>query len=298
MPENASRSLAIACSAGGFKGIFVHGVLSSLEAAGVRANAYAAASSSVFPSICAVIGQAGEVGLRYWRSALGTLEQPGNGMSEVVLASIAESGSTLFSLLFRPDAPRFFIATSAVKSIEGAEQTQGDGARRLGRRLLLQAARGDRSWADEHLRAHLFDSAASDEEHRLTIDNIKEVIYASTRMLHAWTIPAWIGGRPYIDASYTCACPAVEMVQAGYDEVIAVAMEQGELYRDIFGREPIPDVWEGAPIYVIRPERELVGMGVNFTDVSEEGMVKVYEYGMEKGKEFVDYSRLMRRYTS
>ena len=176
MPENASRSLAIACSAGGFKGVFVHGVLSSLEAAGVRANAYAAASSSVFPSICAVIRQAGEVGLRYWRSALGTLEQPGNGMSEVVLASIAGSGSTLFSLLFRPDAPRFFIATSVVKTIEGAEQTQGDGARRLGRRLLLQAARGDRSWADEHLRAHLFDSAAPDEEHHLTIDNINEVI--------------------------------------------------------------------------------------------------------------------------
>src|SRR6266849_6850323 len=258
MPENASRSLAVACSAGGFKGIFVHGVLSSLEAAGVRANAYAAASSSVFPSICAVIRQAGEVGLRYWRSALGTLEQPGNGMSEVVLASIAESGSTLLSLLFRQDAPRFFIATSAVKTIEGAEQSQGDGARRLGRRLLLQAARGDRSWADEHLRAHLFDSAASDEEHLLTIDNIKEVIYASTRMLHAWTIPAWIDGHPYIDASYTCACPAVEMAQAGYGEVIAVATEPGELYyRDIFGREPIPDVWEGAPIHVIRPERDL-----------------------------------------
>jgi hypothetical protein len=287
MPENDSRSLAIACSAGGFKGVFVHGVLSSLEAAGVRADAYAAASSSVFPSICAVIGQAGKVGLRYWRSALGTLEQPGNGMSEVVLASIAESGPTLFSLLFRPDAPRFFIATSAVKTKEGAEQTQSDGARRLGRRLLLQAARGDRSWADEHLRAHLFDSAASDGEHRLTIDNINEVVYASTRMLHAWTISAWIDGHPYVDASYTCACPAVEMAQAGYSEVIAVATEPGELFRDIFGRESIPDVWAGSSIHIIRPERDLVEMGVNFTDITEEGMVMVYEYGMEKGREFV-----------
>src|SRR5260370_38501705 len=107
MPENASRSLAIACSAGGFKGVFVHGVLSSLEAAGVRANAYAAASSSVFPSICAVIGQAGEVGLRYWRSALGTLEQPGNGMREGGLASIAEARPPRFVLLFLPGSPRF-----------------------------------------------------------------------------------------------------------------------------------------------------------------------------------------------
>src|SRR6266702_8027509 len=273
MPENASRSLAIACSAGGFKGVFVHGVLSSLEAAGVRANAYAAASSSVFPSICAVIRQAGEVGLRYWRSALGTLEQPGNGMSEVVLASIAESGSTLFSLLFRPDAPRFFIATSAVKTIEGAEQTQGDGARRLGRRLLLQAARGDRSWADEHLRAHLFDSAASDVEHRLTIDNIKEVIYASTRMLHAWTIPAWIAGRPYIDGSYSCACPALDMARWGYREVIAIATEPGTLYRDIFQSEPIPSTWQGVPIHLIQPGIDPAKLGADFTEVSDEGLV-------------------------
>ncbi len=73
MPANNVQSLAIACSAGGFKGVFVHGVLSALEAGGVHADAYAAASSSVFPSICAAIGQADEVGLRYWHNALETL---------------------------------------------------------------------------------------------------------------------------------------------------------------------------------------------------------------------------------
>lgn len=287
MPGKISQSLAIACSAGGFKGVFVHGVLSALEAGGVHADAYAAASSSVFPSICAAIGQADEVGLRYWRSALQTLRQTGNGMSEVVLRSIAESGPVLFNLLFQPGAPRFFIATSAVKTAAGAEQTQGDGARRLGRRLLLSAVRGDRSWVDEHLQACLFDSAAADEEYRLTIDNINEVIYASTRMLHTWTIPAWVAGRPYVDASYTCACPALEMAQQGYTEVIAVATEPGPLYRDIFRSELIPDVWQGVPIHVIRPERGPGEMGAGFTDVTEEGMVAVYEYGKEKGKEFL-----------
>lgn len=153
----AAQSLAIACSAGGFKGVFVHGVLSSLETAGVHADAYAAASSSVFPSICAAIGQAGAVGLRYWHSALETLRLPGNGMSEVVLRSIDESGPALFNLLFQPGAPRFCIATSAVETREGAAQTQGDGARRLGRRLLIAAAKGDPSWTDEHLRLQLFD---------------------------------------------------------------------------------------------------------------------------------------------
>ena len=58
-------------------------------------------------------------------------------------------------------------------------------------------ARGDRSWADSHLQAHLFDTAAYDEQHRLTSANMDEVIYASTRMLHTWHIPAWVAGRPY-----------------------------------------------------------------------------------------------------
>src|SRR5690348_16323389 len=115
-------SLAVATSAGGFKGLFVHGVLSALETAGIRAGAYAAASSSVFPSICAVIGQSNEVGLRYWRSSLQILKQPGNGMSEVVLQCISDSRHLLHDELFRPGMPRLFIATSAVKTAEAAEQ--------------------------------------------------------------------------------------------------------------------------------------------------------------------------------
>lgn len=287
MLKPPSRSLAIASSAGGFKGVFAHGVLSALEAAGIRADAYAAASSSVFPSISAAISRANEIGLKYWRAALQTMHQPGNGMSEAVLHSIAESGSILRTALFQPGMPRCIIATSAVTTSDAAEQTQGEAARRLGRRLLLQAARGDRSWAEEHLQAHLFDTAASDEEHRLTFNNIDEVIYASTRMLHAWTIPAWIAGRPYIDGSYTCACPAVEMAQRGYHEVIAIATEPGALYRDIFHSNPIPTSWESIPIHIIQPAIDPAKLGADFTNVSEEGLVAAYEHGIEKGKEFI-----------
>jgi hypothetical protein len=95
-------------------------------------------------------------------------------------------------------------------------------------------ARGDRSWADSHLQAHLFDTAAYDEQHRLTSTNMDEVIYASTRMLHTWHIPAWVASRPYIDGYYTCACPAIEMAQRSYGETIAISNEPGVLYRDIF----------------------------------------------------------------
>src|SRR5579863_9017879 len=83
--------LAIASAAGGFKGVFAHGVLSAFEEAGVRAGAYAATSSAVFPSISAAIGKANEIGLKYWRVAARTLGEPGKGMSESVLESIAAS---------------------------------------------------------------------------------------------------------------------------------------------------------------------------------------------------------------
>jgi len=288
MLENkTSQILAIASSAGGFKGVFVHGVLSALEAAGIRAGAYAAASSSVFPSISAAIGRANEIGLKYWRVALRTLKQPGNGMSEAVLQSIAESGHILRNDTFQSGMSRCFISTNTVITTEGSELTQVDGARRLGRRLLLQAARADCSWVDQHLRAYLFDTAATDEEHLLTTENIDEVIYASTRMLHAWTIPASVDGRPFIDGSYTCACPAIEMAQQGYREVIAIATEPGVLYRNIFQREPVPTVRNGVPIHIIRPDKDPATMGADYTDVTDEGLVAGYEHGMQKGREFL-----------
>ncbi len=289
MPEKTIETLAIASAAGGFKGVFAHGVLSAFEAAGIRAGAYAATSSAVFPSISAAIGRANEFALKYWRVALQTLEQPGKSMSDLVLETIAASGHILRTQPFMPGMPRLVLATSAVITDEGAQATQGDGARRVGRRLLLQAARGDRSWADLHLQAHLFDSAADDEHHRLTSANMDEVIYASTRMLHAWHVPAWIAGRPFIDGYYTCACPAIEMAQRGYREIIAISNEPGVLYRDIFQSEAIPDDWQGVPIHIIRPEIDPATMGADFTDVTDEGLVAGYKHGLEIGREFVKH---------
>jgi hypothetical protein len=288
MSDTPTQALAVASAAGGFKGVFAHGVLSALEAAGIRAGAYAAASSSVFPSISAAIGHANQIALKYWRVALKTLEQPGSGMSESVLASIAASEHILRSYPFQPGMPRTIIATSAVITQEGAELTQGDGARRLGRRLLIQAGRGDNSWAAQHLQACLFDSAADDEQRRLTPENVNAVIYASTRMLHGWTIPAWVAGRPYIDGCYTCNCPAVELAQLGYREIIAIATEPGPLYRDIFQSEAIPGNWDGIPIHIIYPQIDPATLGAGFSDVTDEGLVRGYEHGLEIGRVFVE----------
>ena len=98
----------------------------------------------------------------------------------------------------------------------------------------------------------------------LDASNFEEVAYATSRMLHAWDIPAWINGKPYVDASYTCLCPAIEMIEAGYQKVIAIANEPGTLYRDMFQLEEIPGNYQGVDIYIIRPDVDPQEFGVNF----------------------------------
>lgn len=292
----APPSLAVACVSGGFEGVFVHGVLSAFAASRVLADAYAGASSSVLPTAAAAAGLAGAMGVDHWQGALRTLRQARGGMSEVVLRSIATHGPVPRDRLFRAGMPRLCIGASAVATAEGAEQTQGDGARRLGRRLLVSAARGDRSWVNEHLTARVFDTAASDDALCLTPANFGAVAYASTRMLHAWDVPAWVAGRPYVDTSYTCACPAVEMVRRGYGAVVAIATDPGVLYRDIFRTDPIPEGWEGVPIRVVRPEGDPKELGVDFTGATEQGLLAVYRHGEERGRQFTrDYVSRRRR---
>jgi len=278
-------TLAIACATGGFKGVFLHGVLSAFESAGLRADAYGAASSSVPPAAAAAIGQANDLGLAFWEQGRQLLQQPGKGMSHMVLTGISQNGPSIRSQLFRPGMPRFLIATSAVGPA-AAEVTQGKGARRQGRKLLLAAARGDRSWVDEHLSPQIFDTAAADEKLRLTAESFDEMAYASSRMLHAWDIPAWVNGRPYVDAFYTCACPAVELAALGYDKVIALATEP-VLYRDIFQDQIIPLQAGGTAIQVIAPDGDPADRGVDYTSANEVGLNAVYEHGRQKAQAFL-----------
>lgn len=280
-----TKSLAIAPSSGSFKGAFAHGVLSALEAAGVRANGYAAASSSVIPTAWAAIGKARELGVDYWLAGLQVLKQTDIGMSQVVLGGITQFSPK--EQLFEPETPEYFIATSAVMTQDAANETQGEKARRLGRRLLVSAGKKDRSWVNEHLQLKLFSTTNTKDELLINANNFEQVAYASSRMLHAWDIPAWIEGKPYVDASYTCLCQAMEMVDAGYQEVIAISNEPGTLYRDMFQLEAIPENYKGVTIHVIRPDIDPKELGVNFTDATEEGLSAVYRHGEEKGKEFI-----------
>ncbi|MEM7712318.1 MAG: hypothetical protein AAF349_01780 [Cyanobacteria bacterium P01_A01_bin.68] len=278
--------LAIACASGSFKGAFTHGVLTAFESAGIRADAYASSSSSVIPSAYAAIGKAAELGVNYWLIGMQELQKPNMGMSQVVMGGIKFFNPPLDELL-AAETPEFFVAVNAVVNPEAASQTQGEKARRLGRRLLVSAAKKDRSWVDENLYLELFSTRTNDVYSNIDENNFDEIAYASSRMLHAWDIPAWINEKPYIDASYTCLCPAIEMIEAGYKQVIAISNEPGTSYRDMFGLEIIPENYQGVDIHIIKPDTDLKEMGVDFTNATPEGLLAVYKHGQEKGREFL-----------
>lgn len=278
--------VAVACASGGFKGVFVHGVLSAFERAGLHVDAYAASSASVASTGFAVVGRASQVGVEYWVRARQVLDRPGQGMSQVLIQCIESYAPVVRPAAFEPGRPRLLIAASEVVTREAAALTQGDGSRGLGRRLLVAAARGDRSWAGKHLKRRIFDSQARVGEFQLNADNFDQVAYASTRMLHACDIPAWVERKPFVDASYTCLCPAIELAELGY-KVVAVAAETGPLWRDLFGREPMPHHWGATSIDVIRPEQDPREFGVDFASASDEGLLDVYRQGEEQGRAFL-----------
>jgi hypothetical protein len=235
----------------------------------------------------AAVGMAGHLGSLYWQEGLRLLSNPGTGMSGMVLAGIEAVGPMVAGRLFRPGMPRFLIAANSVDE-DAAPQTQGPGARRLGRRLLIEAGRGDRRWVDAHLNLQLFDTSG---EPALTAANFAAVAYASSRMLHAWDVPAWVGGAPYVDAFYTCNCPAVPLAERGCAGVIALANEP-VLYADIFGAKRVPERWQGATIHVVAPEVEPSELGVSYTQATPEGLAALLAHGRERGRLFLrDFER-------
>ena len=279
------KKIAIACSTGGFKGVFIHGVLSAFESDGFRAATYGAASSSVLPAAAAAAGIVHRFGVDFWEGGRQIIAHPGKGMSEMIMAGIAEVGPWLRPQLFRETSSRMLIAANAVDD-SGALETQGKGGRRRGRQLLLDAARGRREWIDTHLSLTLFDTASEDEQKKLTSTNFDEIAYASSRMLHAWDIPGWVNGRPYVDAFYTCACPALELAGLGYELIIALGSEQ-VLYRDIFQTEQMPDQWGDVDILAICPEMDPAEFGVNYTNATVDGLKQLFIHGHEKGQAFL-----------
>jgi hypothetical protein len=281
------KFLAIATPVGSFKGAFAHGVLTALEQAGIVADAYAAASSSVIPASWAAIGQAGKLGVDYWLAGVSALQQPGANMSKVVQRGIRIFSKHLRQHLYQAHNPTLYIATNAVISPIAAAETQSHHARDLGKRLLRASVDKDRSWVDANLRFTLFSTQAQDTAtQRITPNNFPAVAYASSRIMHAWEIPAWIEGQPYVDAAYTCLCPAMAMAAAGYQQTIAISNEPGTMYQDMFHIDPVPTFSHNTRIHIIRPDVHLKELGVDFTKATPDGLITVYQHGINKGAEF------------
>lgn len=282
------NSTAIACASGGFKAVFVHGVLSAFESVNFRVDAYSAASASVVIAALANINRVRKAGIDYWLKGIEMYDRT-KSMSRVSIAGIDYLNANGGEELFRSQKSHFYIATSKVITKQAAQQTQNKPARRLGKKLLLAAAKKERSWVDEHLKLDLF-STVSQDKLNLNPNNFSEVAYASTRMLHNYEVPAWIGQQPYVDASYTCSCPALEMVDRGYQTVVAIATETGKFHRDLFQSEVIPSQYKQVPIRVIQPDVDLKELGVNIFQATSTGLDAAYRHGFNKGKNFLALS--------
>lgn len=278
--------LGIAIASGTFKGVFGHGVLSALEEQGIYADAYACASSSVLSGGLAVAGKSREIGASYWIDVVSQSEKL--GMSDVVSTSIEKYSPYIKQTLFSSGSARLLIAVSQVITDEAKECTQGAGARKLGRKLLINSLRNDNSWVENNLKKVIFDTENA-SNFMLNKDNFDEVAYASTRMLHAWERAAWIGGFPFVDASYTCSCPALELVELGYNNIIVISSEPGDIYNDIFKSIRIDkNTLAPSTSYLISPEYDLKDVGVDYMEASEEGMKIAYRHGYEKGMALIN----------
>lgn len=281
------KNFAIACMSGSLKGIFVQGVLTAFEEAGIKADAYASSSSSTQPASLAAIGEIRKHDYRHWAESEDILKQPGYSMSNVVLSGLDMFAGKVINRLKNGNISRLMIACSYVNNQIAANDTQSKSAVTLGRKLIIHGARNISEWKDNNLELHVFDTESNKEELKLTAANYKEVAYATTRMLHAWHIPATINDKPYIDGSYTCLIPIQPLVERGFQNIIAIATEPGKINKDFFSDEPIGNSWNNSRIYWIKPEINLKDLGVDFTKVSKEGIEKVFGYGIEKSNEFI-----------
>jgi hypothetical protein len=281
------KDLAITTSSGGFKGVFIHGVLSLYEKENFLAEAYASCSSSALVAASASIKKLNTISISIWNEANEITKIPGNSMSNAQLVGIKKLLPALETELFNSPR-RFLVSTSFVKTKEAAVETQSEKSRRLGQKLLIEAARNITSWRDNNLEHHLFDTFKDNRTKLITRENLKDVLYATTRMMHAWHIPAYINGEPYIDGSYTSICPVIPTAELGYKKIICITTEHDKTQIDLFSDRYISDRTGNTEITFIKPDYNMADIGVDFTKASETGLEQAFQHGVEKAKDFLN----------
>lgn len=278
---------AIACASGSFKGVFVHGVLKAFEENGFYADAYTAASSSTIPAVLATSKAMGNPNsFSYWQKMYDEFQSNGYDIAQSILNRIEELSPRLIEKLNEQSAD-LIIGLSEVITAEAIELTQGEGARMLGKELLLATRKKNNAWAQNNLRKVFASTAAQTGDIQINKKNIQEVLYATTRMLHAWKYPASVDSRPMIDASYTCSCAALEMHDRGFDQVIAIVPEIGPVAHNFFNTIYINDEIGDKNIQLIQPPFDLKIIGVDYLKVDSDGFQKGFAIGYAAGKAFL-----------
>ena len=280
------KDIAITTSSGGYKAVFIHGVLSLFEKENFLAEAYASCSSSALVAALATIKKINTISISIWNEGNKITKIPGNSMSNAQLFGIKKLLPILESGLFNSPR-RFLVSISFVKTKEAAIETQSEKSRRLGLKLLIEAGKNITAWRDNNLENHLFETFKDNRTRLITRENLKDVLYATTRMMHAWHIPAFIDGEPYIDGSYTSICPVIPIADLGYKRIICVTTEHDKTKFDLFSDKFIPERINNTVITFIKPDYNLADIGVDFTKVSLKGIEKAFQHGVEKAKDFI-----------
>lgn len=289
MKDESINKQAISCMSGGYKSVFTQGVLTAFESRDFFANTYAGCSSSAIITSLAACGKVQLLDLSLWTEGLKISSIEGNSQSNAILHSLDKLYPVVENQLWGETSARLVIATSYVNNPEATLLTQTDKAKRFGQKLLIDAMKHNSDWKDKNLELHLYDTIPIAQSKLLTSENFKDVVYASTRMLHAWHIPAFINGDAYIDGSYTCLCPVVQLLEIGaFESVICILTEHEKRKVDIFRDEDIPDKVGDTNIYFVHPDMNLKDIGVDYYSASEDGLKQAFSHGVEKGLEFVD----------
>lgn len=281
------NNIAICCMSGGYKSAFTHGVLTAFEENDLTASVYASCSSSTLITAFAAFKQIGELDLTLWKNGYKTSQDNNGDQSLAMLHTIQRLSPEITKKLWEPSSSRLLITTSHVKTDDAVVVTQSENAKRLGQMLLINALRHKTEWKDENLELVLFDTHLDPRTKPLTIDNFNDVAYATTRMLHAWKIPAYVDKQAYIDGSYTSHCPIDFLVKLKPNRIICICTEKEKQFFNIFGNEEVPSQMDGICIDFIKPDFELKEVGLDFYSIADYGLENGYELGYKKGLSYI-----------
>lgn len=280
-------NMAICCLSGGYKSAFTHGVLTAFEENNLTASVYTACSSSTLITAFATFKEIGKLDLTLWKNGYKISQEDNGDQSQAMLRTIQKLSPEIIDNLWKPSSSRLLITTSCVKTDAAVAVTQSDSAKRLGQMLLINALRHKSDWKDENLELVLFDTHSDSRTKLLTKDNFNDVAYATTRMLHAWKVPASVDNQAYIDGSYTSHCPIGFLATLKPKRIVCICTEQEKQFFNIFGNEEVPSQMDGICIDFIKPDFELKEVGLDFYSIADYGLENGYELGYKKGLSYI-----------